>query len=211
MAISRLASYSLPTEDQLPQGKANWPFEPQKAALLIHDMQEYFINFYDDNCPLIKKVVDNIQALQNYCRKRDIPIIYTAQPCPQSKTDRALLNDLWGEGLNNFPGQQAILATLAPEQGDHVLTKWRYSAFHRSPLQHLLSVSGRDQLIICGIYAHIGCMITATDAFMRDIKPFFMGDAVADFSRDEHIMALNYVAGRCGRVLSTHQITGEDA
>ena len=54
-------------------------------------------------------------------------------------------------------------------------------------------------------------MITATDAFMRDIKPFFMGDAVADFSRDEHIMALNYVAGRCGRVLSTQQITGESA
>ena len=156
-------------------------------------------------------MVNNIQTLQNYCRKRDIPIIYTAQPCPQSKTDRALLNDLWGEGLNNFPDQQAILATLAPKQGDHVLTKWRYSAFHRSPLQQLLNVSGRNQLIICGIYAHIGCMITATDAFMRDIKPFFMGDAVADFSRDEHIMALNYVAGRCGRVLSTQQITGESA
>lgn len=210
MAISKLTSYSLPTADQLPQGIVNWSFEPQKAALLIHDMQEYFINFYGDSCPLIQKVVKNIQTLKNFCRKLDIPIIYTAQPCPQSKMDRALLNDFWGEGLNNFPEQQAILPTLNPEKNDHILTKWRYSAFHRSPLQQLLNESKRDQLLICGIYAHIGCMITATDAFMRDIKAFFIGDAVADFSREEHMMALNYVAGLCGRVLSTKQLIGEE-
>ncbi len=38
-------------------------------------------------------------------------------------------------------------------------------------------------------------MTTATDAFMRDIKPFMVADALADFSRDEHLMSLKYVAG----------------
>ncbi|STL42817.1 isochorismatase [Escherichia coli] len=49
-------------------------------------------------------------------------------------------------------------------------------------------------------------MTTATDAFMRDIKPFMVADALADFSRDEHLMSLKYVAGRSGRVVMTEEL-----
>lgn len=206
MAIPKLTGYALPTAAELPNKKVNWAFEPERAALLIHDMQEYFLNFWGENCPMMEQVVANIAQLRDYCKKHNIPVYYTAQPKEQSDEDRALLNDMWGPGLTRSPEQQRIVSELTPDEADTVLVKWRYSAFHRSPLEQMLKETGRNQLMITGVYAHIGCMTTATDAFMRDIKPFFIADALADFSREEHLMSLNYVAGRTGRVVMTDEL-----
>ena len=203
MAIPGLNAYTLPVAADIPDNKVQWDFEPTRAALLIHDMQDYIINFWGEACPMMAQVIANIAALRRYCKQQGIPVYYTAQPQNQSPEDRALLNDMWGPGLNNYPEQQKVVAQLTPDHDDTVLVKWRYSAFHRSPLEQALKASGRDQLLICGVYAHIGCMITATDAFMRDIQPFMVADALADFSREEHLMALKYVAGRAGRVVMT--------
>ena len=206
MAIPKLSGYALPTANDIPDNKVQWAFEPERAALLIHDMQEYFLNFWGENCPMMEKVVANIAALRQFCKQHNIPVYYTAQPKEQSEDDRALLNDMWGPGLTRSPEQQQIVAALTPDEADTVLVKWRYSAFHRSPLEQMLKETGRNQLIITGVYAHIGCMTTATDAFMRDIKPFMVADTLADFSREEHLMSLKYVAGRSGRVVMTEAL-----
>lgn len=211
MAIPKLESYALPSTAELPTNKVSWAFEPGRAALLIHDMQQYFLNFWAPDSPLVAQVVERIAALCDYCHAQGIPVYYTAQPKDQSDADRALLNDMWGPGLTRSPEQQAIHPALAPAEGDQVLVKWRYSAFHRSDLEQQLKASGRDQLIICGVYAHIGCLTTAIDAFMRDIKPFFVADGLADFSRDEHLMALKYVAGRCGKVVQASDLLPQAA
>ena len=206
MAIPKLTAYALPTAAELPTNKVNWSFEPERAALLIHDMQEYFLNFWGENSAMMQQVVANIAKLRAYCKEHNIPVYYTAQPKEQSDEDRALLNDMWGPGLTRSPEQQQIVSELAPDEADTVLVKWRYSAFHRSPLEQMLKETGRNQLLITGVYSHIGCMTTATDAFMRDIKPFMVADALADFSREEHLMSLNYVAGRSGRVVLTQEL-----
>lgn len=207
MAIPSISGY--PLSKAIPENRVNWSVEPQRAVLLIHDMQQYFLNFYDVESELIQTLTRNIQTIKQTCIDAGIPVVYTAQPGDQKQEDRALLTDFWGPGLKADDSITRIFPALAPTEQDIVYTKWRYSAFQRTPLKAMMDETGRDQLIIVGIYAHIGCLQTAAEAFMTDIQAFMVSDAVADFSESDHEMALNYVAGRCGYVLDKQQLLSQ--
>ena len=210
MALPKIAPYSY--REQEHQNRVNWRVDPARAALLVHDMQRYFVRAFElerDGQPLpdaqINIAIANIRRLLDAAHAASIPVYYTAQPPRQNPADRRLLTDFWGDGLQDDENAQ-ILDELAPTEADTVLTKWRYSAFVRSPLEEQLKDLGRDQLIIGGIYAHIGCLTTALEAFMRDIQPFMVADALADFTAEEHRMACEYASGRCARVLNTAEV-----
>jgi bifunctional isochorismate lyase/aryl carrier protein len=206
MALPAIKAYSIPTE--LPTNKVNWVPDPSRCTLLIHDAQNYFINAFTPDAEPVTKMLSNINSLRDSCAELGIPVVFSAQPHAQDPAKRALLTDFWGPGLQT-PEQEAITPALAPREGEQILTKWRYSAFQMTELYELLRDSGRDQLIITGVYAHLGCMLTAAEAFMRNFQVFFVADGLADFSREEHELALNYAARRCARVLSTSQLKQE--
>lgn len=211
MAIPKIAPYSLQQAAQLPANKiatnnVSWPIDPARAVLLVHDMQNYFVDFYQRDTEPMASLLRNIQQLKSACKAMGIPVVYTAQPGNQTPADRALLTDFWGPGLAANPALTNITPELAPEADDIQYTKWRYSAFKRTPLREFMRTENRDQLIICGVYAHIGILSTALEAFMEDIETTVIADAVADFSLADHQMALNYIAQRCGYIDSLNNI-----
>ena len=206
MSIPKIASYAMPQVHEFTENKTHWQLDAQQSVLLVHDMQQYFLDFYDQQEAPIPELFKNTQALIAQARQLNIPVVYTAQPGDQTPEHRQLLTDFWGAGLKADPQITRIHPDVAAQQNDTVLTKWRYSAFKFSEFEQLMQQWGRNQLVICGVYAHIGCLMSAAEAFMLNIKPFVCGDAMADFSRAEHDMALKYISTRCGQVMTTNQV-----
>jgi trans-2,3-dihydro-3-hydroxyanthranilic acid synthase len=201
--IPPITPYSMPT--RLPGNVAPWKIEPHRAVLLIHDMQRYFLDAFPAGQSPVRELVDNLARLREQCTAVGIPVGYTAQPGNMTEEQRGLLKDFWGPGMTTSPSQREIVDRLAPAAGDQIYTKWRYSAFHRSGLLAFLREQQRDQLIIGGVYAHLGVLMTACDAFTNDLQAFLVADAVADFDPGHHQWAMDYASTRCAVVLPTQQ------
>nr|ASV47082.1 hypothetical protein [uncultured bacterium] len=204
VSLPTIADYPLPAAAELPGNRVVWRPEPHRSVLLVHDMQHYFTDRFAGT--LLDAVVTRIARLRRLAHDLGIPVIYTAQPGAQSAAARGLLADFWGAGLPADPAAAAIIAPLAALPGEHVVTKHRYSAFVGTNLDLLLG--RRDQMIITGVYAHIGVLATACDAFMRGVEPHLVADAVGDFSAADHRQALDWAARRCARVTTTDQVLG---
>ncbi|MEU7530704.1 isochorismatase family protein [Saccharothrix sp. NPDC042600] len=206
MAIASIPPYPMPEPGSLPPAAVDWRADPGRAALLLHDVQEYFLRpFRRDRSPA-RELLANAARLRERARAAGVPVLYSVQPGDMSRAQRGLLRDFWGSGMSSADHDVRVVAELAPAEDDHLVTKWRYSAFTRSRLGGLMRRLGRDQLLVCGVYAQVGCLVTAVDAFSRDIQPFLVADAVADFTAEGHRLALEYAASRCAAVVSTDRL-----
>ncbi|WP_374984531.1 isochorismatase family protein [Streptomyces fradiae] len=205
--IPPIEPYPLPSAGDLPGGTAQWTADPDRAVLLVHDMQRYFLRPFP--APLREELVGNAALLRERAVATGMPVAYTAQPGGMTDEQRGLLKDFWGPGMRVDPADREVVEPLSPGPDDRVFTKWRYSAFFRSGLLEWMRGLGRDQLVVCGVYAHVGVLMTAVDAFTHDIRPFLVADAVGDFSASYHRLAVEYAAQRCAVVTTTGTVLAQ--
>ncbi|MFK8909592.1 isochorismatase family protein [Streptomyces sp. YS-3] len=204
--LPTIEPYPMPAEGDLPANTAAWTVDPARAVLLVHDMQRYFLRPLPADQSPGGPLVRNTVLLRESCAAAGIPVAYTAQPGGMSERERGLLKDFWGPGMGVTPEDRRIVDELEPGPDDWLFTKWRYSAFFRSDLLARMRAAGRDQLVVCGVYAHVGVLMSAVEAFTHDIQPFLVADAVADFAERHHRLALEYAAGRCAVVTTTKAV-----
>lgn len=204
--IPDIRPYRMPEAAELPANTARWQADASRAVLLVHDMQRYFLRPFPQDAPPGRELVANAVRLRTLCAASEIPVCYSAQPGSMTREQRGLLADFWGPGMRADVADRQVVDELEPDEDDWVLTKWRYSAFHQTGLLDRMRASDRDQLVICGVYAHVGVLMSACDAFSADIQVFLVADAIADFTVDHHRMALAYAAQRCAVVATTDQL-----
>jgi nicotinamidase-related amidase len=159
----------------------------QRPAVLVIDMQH---DFCDPDAPTtlwpsIGATYEPIQRLCASARARRLPVFYTQGLVAADGSSAGLWRykqRYHAEGRVQIDGSRgaAIIPELAPQAGDHVIRKWRPSAFFRTDLEVFLSVLAIDTLLVCGTSVS-GCVrATVTDAFMRDIRCMVVRDCVAD-------------------------------
>lgn len=204
--VPQISAYPLPDARFTSSNRVSWPIDAGRCALLVHDAQNYWIRRFAEPGPLLS----NMMQLRAAAKRLGMPTIFTGSRKGDTRAMRGLAYDMWGPGMGRYSGSQdddaQIIAEMAIEPGDLFIEKSRYSAFFQTDLEERLRNQGIDQIIICGVYCHHGCLLTAADAYMRDIKVFFAIDASADHNRQFHEMAISIMADLCARNMLTDQI-----
>ncbi|MFD9379686.1 isochorismatase family protein [Streptomyces sp. NPDC059999] len=210
MGLPMAERYAMPDENTLPRSLAPWKIDPGRAALLIHDMQHHLLQVFPPGVSPLVDLVANVARLRAAAHRFGIPVVFSAEP-PTSPDRRGPALRPAGPPEDGVatPPDGRIAATSEPSLGEHVITNTRDNAFLRSHLERILRISGRDQLIVCGLFAHSGVLLTAADAYMNDIQPFVVADAVADVSAEEHALALRWSAARGAVVRTTTTLIDE--
>jgi isochorismate hydrolase len=206
---ARTIRYDTPLRSDYPDPVVGWRASASRSALLVHDMQRYFLERFDSDSQPASDLVKNVEQLVTVARRLGVPVFYTAQPGSMTPEQRGLLKDFWGPGMTVAPEHRRIIDRLAPGPRDQVLDKWRYSAFVKTTLEQQLRASARDQLVVCGIYAHVGVFATALDSYNRDFETFVVSDAIADFDRVQHLATLDHLARTAARVSPTATVLDE--
>jgi len=118
----------------------------------------------------------------------------------------------WGPRMRQAftPGDfgHELYATLEVRPGDLRVRKYRFSALVQgaSELDAILRARGIDTLIIVGTATNVCCESTARDAMMLNYKVFFVSDANACRTDEEHNATLAILMGLFADVRSTEEM-----
>jgi bifunctional isochorismate lyase / aryl carrier protein len=203
-----IAPYALPGTELANLNKVAWPIDISETALVIHDMQVFWNDFFQDP----SKIIANIQALRNCFSSLGAPVIYTIAERPKHLSERGLGLDMWGGGLASegvLPNAREIIDELAPTSKDFIVSKVRYSGFFQTDLDDILRRCNRRHIVLTGVFGHHGVMMTAADAYMRGYKVSMALDAVGDYSLEDHLNSARLTAELWGQLGTTNSIIKE--
>jgi biuret amidohydrolase len=161
--------------------------DPAKTAMIVVDMQNDFVAAGAAmETPAARAMVPRLVEALNICRAAGIRVIYTAHVHRRDGCDMGLFDDMHPPIANRAalvdgtPGVE-IYSELAPQPGEHVIKKHRYSGFFGTDLDIILREWGIETVIISGTTTENCCHATARDAMFRNYKVVFLSDVTATY------------------------------
>jgi ureidoacrylate peracid hydrolase len=160
--------------------------DPSTTALLVIDMENDFVApGAPFEVPAGRAMLPTLARVLTCCREQGIRVIYTTHAHRRDGSDMGLFarnpQIARGEALaDGGPGVE-IYPAIAPQDGEIVIKKHRFSAFYGTDLEIVLRSLGVRTVVITGVTTENCCHATARDAYFRDYEVVVLSNATATF------------------------------
>jgi ureidoacrylate peracid hydrolase len=187
----------MPTLDAKPK-----PLEVdfKKSAIVVVDMQNAFaskggmLDITRVDITDAPRVIRTIRSVLDAARENSVAVVYLRMAYKPDLSDSGGSNspnfhkelamtlmcsrpELKGKVLTEGTWDAEIVDDLAPQPGDLLITKTRYSGFAGTPLDSQLRMRGIQYLFFAGIATNVCVESTLRDAYFHDYWPILLRDA----------------------------------
>ena len=179
-------------------------FETEKTALVVVDMQNYFMDESQQaGCPVGQTVVGIVIWIQNMAPTDTRESWSTAHE--RYLPEKA---DLRVDSMQPGAWPFELWPDLDVKDDDFRVVKRRYSAFIQgsSDIELILKDNGIENILVCGVATNVCCESTARDAMMLNYRALMVSDGCATSSDEEHGNALIAFYTHFGDVQNTDEL-----
>jgi nicotinamidase-related amidase len=177
----------------------------ERPVLIVIDMLNDFLDRWE--AAARKHLTASINELVEVMRGIERPIIWVRQEFEPDLRDA--FPEMRAKGIRitirGTSGCQ-IVPELIADSSDVIIVKKRYSAFHGTNLDELLTRLQPDALILAGVNTHACIRTAAIDAYQRDWPVVVALDCVDSYDKEHHEISLKYMAGGIASIMTNEQI-----
>lgn len=197
-------------EHVAPYNREELKVNPEKAALLVIDMQRFFL---DPDSPAFTcggyAILPGIGKLIRLFRNTGRPVIFTKHVHNPDGSDAGIMGWWWeGMCLEGTP-ESEIADEISPEPDEKIILKHRYSAFYNTDLETVLRCLKIEDLVITGVMTNMCCESTARDAYYRDYRVFFPADGTGTINEEMHLASLLNLAYGFSRITTVDEVMAD--
>ncbi len=168
--------------------KKSITFQPSQSALLVLDMQAYFLDsashaYIPSAGAILNGIVQLVKEYSNHGR----PIIFTQHI--NNISNAGMMSIWWKDAITAQNPLHKILSNIDLSVGT-LIQKSQYDAFYQTRLDEILHANRVTQVVICGVMTHLCCESTARSAFTHGFEVFFPVDGTATYNLAYHRASL---------------------
>lgn len=193
-------------------------FSPSTTAIVVVDVQNDFCHpkgvsaRKGNDVTAAVKMVPRLKAFLDAARATEAAIVFI-QTTHDEQVDSFVWNTRGGD-VDTVPylpncytkSWGAEFYEVAPESGERVVNKHRYSAFAGTDLDVVLRTAGIESILVTGVATNVCVESTLRDGLSLDYHVSLVEDCCAAYNPDLHEGSIKNVQGTFGAVVSASEV-----